>query len=443
MLLQEERRIVLADRNELNPLSPAVVECPFGFFAQLRREPPVYVPRARFFLISRYDDVQQVLLNPELFSSAGSPGVRRKVAAEVLEIMAQGFRPRPSVQTSDPPLHQLYRSLFSKAFSSHRVARLEPRIRRLANELIDTFVDDHRVDLVSQFAGPLTLTVFASILGLPPSDVPILKRWSDDAAAPLGEAMDRRREVECAQSELAAQRYFSAQLDERRREPRDDFLTELCAARLGGAKALDNREIFFLLLQLLVAGHETSGSLISSAMLLLVNHPSQLAAVCNQPSLIPNLIEEAVRLESPIKAFFRVAKYDTELGGVKIPAGSRLAVLFASANRDESHFPDPDRFDIRRENAGEHLAFGLGIHYCLGATLARTEARIAFEVLLSRLKDIRLAAANDFRHTPSFIFRGLRALHLEFSPDATAHSRKVNSQQLAKRRQASEQRATK
>jgi cytochrome P450 len=295
------------------------------------------------------------------------------------------------------------------------VSVLEPHIRRTANELVDSFVEDRRVDLVSQFAAPLSLTVFIDVLGVPRSDAARLKRWSDDAAAPLGEAMSREREVECACSELEAQQYFAAKLDERRQEPRNDFLTALCNARLGKKGLLDNQEIFYLLLQLLVAGHETSASLISSAMLLLVRHPEQMGAVRADQALIPNFIEESLRLEAPIKAFFRVARSDTELGGVKIPEGSRLAVLFASANRDEDRFPDPDRFDIYRENSADHLSFGSGIHYCLGAPLARTEARIAFEILLSRLKDIRLASGNDFSHSQSFIFRRLNSLYLEFS----------------------------
>ena len=405
----------MAATREFNPLSPAAVECPFGLFAQLRREPPVYVPHARFFLISRYEDVQQVLLHPESFSSAGSPGVRRKLPAEVVQIMAKGFRPVPTIQTIDPPAHQRYRSLFSKAFSSRRVTQLEPDIRQIANELVDGFVSHHRVDLVAQFAVPFPLTIISRWLGLPRADLPSLKRWSDAAAAPLGGMLDHDQEIECAQSELEAQQYFAAKLDERRREARDDILTELCYARFDGSEPLDNAEIYYLLIQLLVAGNESVRNLISSAMLLLLTHPGHMAAVHSKPELIPNFIEEALRLESPIKAFFRVARSDTELGGVKIPAGSRLAVLFASANHDESHFSNPERFDIYRENAGDHFAFGLGIHYCLGASLARTEARVAFEVLLTRLKDIRLGAGNDFTHTPSFIFRGLNALHLEFS----------------------------
>jgi cytochrome P450 len=405
----------MAGTKELSPLSPATVECPFGLFAELRRESPVYVSEGRFFLISRYEEVQQVLLHPEVFSSAGSPGVRRKVPVEVLEIMSKGFRPVPTIQTIDPPAHQLHRSLFSKAFASRRVAQLEPDIRRIANELVDGFVGDRRVDLVSQFAVPFPLTVIADWLGLPRAELPMLKRWSDAAAAPLGGMIDREEEIECARSELEAQHYFAAKLEERRREPHDDILTSLCNARLEETPSLSNAQIYYLLIQLLVAGNESVRNLISSAMLLLLKHPQQMAAVRAEPALIPNFIEESLRLESPIKAFFRVAKSATELGSTKIPAGSRLAVLFASANRDESRFPDPDRFDIYRKNAGEHLAFGLGIHYCLGAPLARAEARIAFEVLLGRLRDIQLSVGNDFSHTRSFIFRGLESLHLEFS----------------------------
>ena len=405
---------MIAAANELNPLTPGAVECPFGLFAQLRQQPPIYVPAAHFFLVSRYEDVQQVLLHPEVYSSAGSPGVRRKVPAEVIKIMSKGFRPVPTIQTLDPPAHQRYRSLFSKAFSSRRVARLEADIRLIAHELVDSFINNRRVDLVEQFAVPFPLSVIAGWLGLPRTDLPNLKRWSDAAAAPLGGLLSRAHEIECAQSELEAQQYFAAKLAERRRAPGDDILTELCHARPEGTERLNDGEIYYLLIQLLVAGNESVRNLISSAMLLLLQHREQMAAVCAEPGLIPNFVEEALRLESPIKAFFRVAKSDTKLSGVTIPGGSRLAVLFASANRDDSHFSEPERFNIYRQNSADHFAFGLGIHYCLGAPLARTEARIAFEVLLGRLKQIRLAAYNDFTHTASFIFRGLKALHLEF-----------------------------
>ena len=167
--------------------------------------------------------------------------------------------------------------------------------------------------------------------------------------------------------------------------------------------------------QLLIAGNETTTNLIASAMMLLVRNPDQLRLVTEDSSLIPNMIEEAMRLESPVQGLFRVAKAASEIGGVKIPEGARLVVMYASGNRDEAEFPDPDRFDVRRANARTHLAFGHGEHFCIGAALARLEARVAFETLLTRMPVIRLAAGkNDFAHTPSFILRGLKELHLEF-----------------------------
>ena len=172
-----------------------------------------------------------------------------------------------------------------------------------------------------------------------------------------------------------------------------------------------------ILSQILVAGNETTTSVIAGAMLLLLQHPEQMQALQADCALIPNCIEEALRIESPVQGLFRTAKVDTELSGVKIPAGARLVVMYGSGNRDNEQFPQGDQFDIRRANAKEHLAFGEGVHYCLGAPLARLEAKLAFETLFTRLRNIRLATdKNDFTHTPSFILRGLKTLHLEFDP---------------------------
>ncbi len=169
-----------------------------------------------------------------------------------------------------------------------------------------------------------------------------------------------------------------------------------------------------ILQQFLVAGNETTASLIASATLLLLRHPDELARVTADPALVPNLVEEALRLESPVQALFRVATGETELGGVRIPAGARLAVLYASANRDAAQFPDPHRFDVRRENARSHLAFGRGEHFCIGAALARKEAVVAFETLLPRLRGLRLRKDRELVYEPSFILRRLRTLDLEW-----------------------------
>lgn len=331
--------------------------------------------------------------------------------------MAQGYPFENTLLTNDPPSHRRFRGLANRAFTPRRVAQLESNVRAIANDLVDAFIHDGRVELVHQFGVPLPLTVIADALGVPRTDLPIFKKWSDDTVAPFGGMITLEREVECARSTVEFQHYFAAKLEERRAQPQDDLLTDLVNARFEGEKPLTTAEILSILQQILVAGNETTTNMIASAMLLLLQHPEQMAAVHADHSLITNLVEEALRIEAPVQGLFRIAKVDTELGGVKVPAGARLAVMYGSGNRDESKFSQADRFDVCRANAKDHLAFGHGIHFCLGAPLARLEGKIAFETLFPRLQTIRLAEdKNDFTHMPSFILRGLKALHLEFDP---------------------------
>jgi cytochrome P450 len=332
-----------------------------------------------------------------------------------MAIMAQGWRPKGTLLTNDPPTHRRFRNLVNKAFTPRRVATLEPSIRTVAIELIDSFAGEGRAELVHQFAVPLPLTVIADALGVSRQDLSTFKRWSDDTVAPFSGLISHEREIECARSGWEFQRYFAAELDARRERPRDDLLTDLINARLEDERPLDTREMLNILVQILVAGNETTTSLIASAMLLLLRHPSHLSRLQAEPARIPNFIEEALRYESPVQGFSRVAKVDTQIGDVSIPAGSQVVVMYASANRDERHFEHAHEFATDRENAREHFAFGGGIHYCLGASLARLEAKIAFEELLLRLDDLSLAEhLNDYMHTPSFTLRGLKALHIEF-----------------------------
>jgi cytochrome P450 len=409
----------MASLDKFNPLAPETAENPYEFRRAMREEAPVYqVPGAGFFIVSRYEDVMSVLCNEELFSSKIPPGRQEEPTDEIREIMAQGYPMANTLLTNDPPSHTRFRALVNKAFSARRVATMETPVRTIANELIDRFAGDGRVELVSQFAVGLPLTVIADALGVRRADMDKFKRWSDDAVAPLGGLISYERRVECARSMVEFQHYFAARLDERRREPRDDILTDLINARLDGAEPLDTAEMLNILLQLLVAGNETTTNLIASAMMLLLKNPEQMAALRNDAALIPNFVEEALRMESPVQQLFRQATADTEISGVKIPAGAIVAACYASANRDDAQFPDADRFDSRRDNARTHLAFGQGVHFCLGAALARLEARVAFELLLARLKNIRSAPnRNDFTHVPSLILRGLRELHLEFDPE--------------------------
>ena len=406
----------MASLGEINPFSPESIEDPRAFWSAMRADQPVYlVPGTGFFAISRYEDVLHVLTNEEIFSSKEPPGMQMQPSPEVAEILKQGYPPADTLLTNDPPAHTRFRALVNKAFSPRRVAAMEPKIREIANDLVDRFIGDGRVELVAQFAVGLPLTVIADSLGVAREDMNKFKRWSDDAVAPLGGMITPERQIECAHSLVEFQHYFAARLEERRAEPRDDLLTDLVNARLDGVEPLNVPEMLNILQQLLVAGNETTTNLIASAMMILLREPGQMAALAADRSLIPNFIEEALRLESPVSALFRVTLADTEVGGVRIPAGSRVVVIYGSGNRDDAHFPEAVRLDIRRENARTHLAFGQGVHFCIGAALARMEGRVAFEILLSRLRNIRfMAGRNDFAHTPSFILRGLKELWLEF-----------------------------
>lgn len=401
--------------SEYNPMAPETAEDPYEFYAALRQQAPVYeVPGLGLFIVSRYDDVLQVVRNPGLFSSKSGPAALPP-PPEVLEIIRQGYVPVDTLLTNDPPSHGRYRALVNHAFTPRRVAVMEEYMRELAEALVGAFAARGRAELVGELAVPLPLTIIADQLGVPRADMGDFKRWSDDSVAALGGMISFERQLECARSIVEFQRYFEKRIEEVRTRPRDDMLSDLVQARLdGGGDGLGVAELLSILQQILVAGNETTTNLISSAMLLLLRNPEQMRAVVEDPSLIPNMIEEALRLESPVQVMFRMATEDVELAGVRIPGGARVAVHYAAANRDERQFPEPERFDVRRENARSHLAFGFGQHYCIGAGLARKEGIVAFETLFARLRDFRLAAGADLSHQPSFILRGLRELAVEF-----------------------------
>ena len=276
------------------------------------------------------------------------------------------------------------------------------------------------VELNEAFAVPLPLVVICDMLGLPRSDLAQFKRWSDGIAQ-LGGMVSAEKLVEIQRGYVEFNRYLAERVDERRRDPRDDIMTDLITLTFdapdGEHRALTNPEILSILPQLLVAGNETTTNTITSGVALLVDHPDQMQAVRDDRALVPNLVEEVLRLESPVQCHFRRATRDVVLGGVEIPAGAGVGVIYAAANRDDRQFAAADRFDVRRGNARTHLAFSQGIHFCVGAPLARLEAKVAFEALLDGLSDMAFAPGrNDFCHVPSFTHRGLKQLWITFDP---------------------------
>jgi cytochrome P450 len=257
-------------------------------------------------------------------------------------------------------------------------------------------------------------------MGLPQEDILPVKLWCDARIERMGGSLiSYERDLEAARQVVEFQYYLFKKIEERRTAPGDDLISHMVTAHVEGfgGRSLTTEELISMIDIILLGGNDTTINLLSSGMALLLQHPGQLALVYADPSLIPNFVEEAMRVESPVQCLFRTAKADAEVGGVRVPQGSRLAILYGAANRDAEQFPDPDHFDVRRPNAKMSVAFGAGIHFCLGASLARLEGKVAFETLLTRLRNVRLAEGkNDFRHTINPIVRGLKQLHLEFDP---------------------------
>ena len=410
------------DITKVNMVSPEVLECPYPYYERVREEAPVHQTPLGFWAVSRYEDVLSVVRNPEMFSSlAQSNSFVTTPPPEVIEIAKQGYPRVNTLLSNDPPSHTQFRNLVNKAFLPKRVAQLEDSIRKIANDLIDAFINDGKVDLVEQFAVGVPLTVIADALGVDRADMPKFKKWSDDSVAPLSGMLTPERQIECAHSRIEFQKYMVDRVREREENLRDDLLSDLVQARFdSGERAgegMTMAEMLDVIAQLLVAGNETTTKLIAAATLMLVENPEQMAKVRADHSLIPNLVEEALRMEAPVQMLPRFTKDDVEVGGVVIPKGSVVMAMYGCANRDGGKYPNPDMFDIERDNARTQLAFGQGPHFCVGAALARSEARIAFELLLSRLNNIALANVDTPTHRElSMTLRGLTNLHLTFTP---------------------------
>jgi cytochrome P450 len=377
------------------PLDPAVRRDPYALYERGRREFPVYehvgLP-VRLISVFRYADVQAVLRDAELFSSDFAAG--RNLPPQVQALADQA---PPSMLGMDPPDHTRLRSLVNKAFTPRIVRQLEPRLHAVAHELLDAALAQREVDLVQALTYPLPVTAIAEIIGVPVEDRDQFKVWSDQAVATLGTAFFAPPTVEQLERQLALRKemqgYFVPLAESRRREPRDDLLSGLVRVEHEGSK-LDHDEMLAMLVLLLVAGNETTTTLIGNAVLALLEHPDELKRLREAPALVPSAVDEVLRFESPVQFDPRRASRDTEIGGVAIAEGTLLLNWLGSANRDERVFERPDVFDIAREK-NPHLAFGFGAHHCLGHNLARLEASVALEVLLARTAGFERTGSDD------------------------------------------------
>ncbi|WCT05785.1 cytochrome P450 [Rhodococcus qingshengii] len=393
------------------------VKCPYPFYANLRAEDPVHnLEGEDVYLVTRHEDCLDVLSKPEVFSSKAGPGLRQKeLMTAPRSVENGGHRIVRTLLTNDPPSHTRYRGLVAKAFAPRRLKALEPQIHELVDSLIDSFAATGHIDFVRDLARPLPLTVIADFLGVPREDLDSFRRWSDDAAEVLGGQLSPERSIECQESLNELLDYLAVKVEARRNQPADDFLTVLVETEVDGDRPLTTEEILAISYVTLVAGNETTVNLLSSMMLLLVKHPDQLDRLRNDRSLISSAVEEALRMEAPVQGSVRLALEDTAVGGCPVPQGSRLLVLAGAANRDEDVFEQSETFDVGRKDSKDHLTFGKGIHFCLGATLSRVEARIALEHLLDRIDSIELSPDFSPEYANNAVLRALISLPLNIS----------------------------
>jgi len=415
------------DLSRFNPFDPQTLQCPYPHYAQMRAECPVLaVPAIGVHLVTKHDLIMQVLRDPHTFSSqfggAGMP-MPAEDRKRLAEVIAEGYPRVPTMLTADQPGHTRYRRMVSKAFHPSSIAAMEPVIRSVTTRLIDSWIDKGSIEFVPEFGVPLPVEVIAHALNVPDDRMADFKRWSDDSIAGIGTNITLEQRIEAERGVNEFQRYFAEQIELRRAEPRDDLLTNLLNASIDDSDAeiddkrpLDMPEMLSIVQQLLVAGNETTTKMLTEMMRLLGEHPEQWELVKRDPSRVEKVVEETLRISTPTQGMWRVVTRDVELGGVRLEAGTRIVIVFSSANRDEVLYDAPDAFDPDRENLRDHLAFGKGIHFCLGANLSRLEGKVALEELSRRLESFRLSDDNDYSYHPSFMLRGLTRLKIDFTP---------------------------
>jgi len=402
-------------------LSREALENPHAVFATLREKAPVCQVDNGWWAVSRYEDVVFVLKHPEIFSSAEMPSMRLTVLDERLR---EPIVPdHASIVASDPPVHTRLRKLISGAFTPKAMARLEVRIREVVTSCIDAMLDKlaagrSQIDLIADLATPLPVIVIAELLGIDPERRADFKRWTDDVVnVPVGTKQAETEVCRILRSRKELREYFDGLLEGRRRRPTDDVIGDLCRAEVAD-EALTTDHVLSLAITLLIAGNVTTTNLIGNGTLALLEHPDVLARLRARPELVPRFIEEVLRYDGPVLTLSRRATRDVTLSGVTIPEGAVVLPLVAAANRDPAMFAFPDRFDIDRETRG-HVAFGFGIHFCVGAPLSRLEGRIAFDELLRRMPPFSRGSERA-EWLDTFGFRALRHLPLEIDRSASA-----------------------
>jgi cytochrome P450 len=400
---------------DFDPLSATFLADPFAVLASLPRETPIfYAPSIDYYVVTRYSDIKAVFLDPETYSAAPAQLPLVQIVPEAARILlGGGHRPQPSMVSLDAPAHTRLRSPTARAFTPRRVAQMDPRIRRTIDQLLDVIDPSAPFDLVSTFTFPLPATMIFSFVGIPERDWPQLKEWCGHRASLAWGRPTPGEQVHHAMNMAAYRSYLGALVATKASARDDDFASDLLAIHDEDPAALTHEEIGSILYSLTFAGHETTNYLIGNLVRRLLEKSARWDAVVADPGLIPYAVEETLRYDPPVPAWRRATKRPVTLGGVDLPEGAKLLLWLAASGRDASVFPEPETFDFYRAETHKSLAFGLGIHYCLGAALGKMEAQLALEALTKRFPRLRLVDGREISFHPNISFRGPQALWVQ------------------------------
>jgi cytochrome P450 len=404
-------------------LEPAINADPFPTYERLLAEKPIYFdPAVNFFIVTRYDDIRRILADPKTFSSASwLDSAQKQVHSEHAEKMrerfeAKGWIPVPTLGTTDNPRHNELRTIFDAAFRPARIKEMEGAIRETAEGLVDAF-PQNPVEIVSAFAVPLPLIVICQQTGARREDVWRIKAWMDALISRAGFMLTEEQEGHVVDQLIEAQHYFKKAIDELRGKPDGTVLGDLVNASIGSGGSMSDAELMSNIMDsIFLAGTETTTNSISGGIRILCSQPELFTRIkSDMDKYLRVFVEEVLRLETPSQGIYRVVATQTEIHGVTLPPGSVLHLRIAAANRDDRKFPAPCDLDLERKNSGGHLAFGSGIHHCIGAPLARREMHWAFMTLLTRFNGVRFSPEQqEIEYLPNYMFRSIRKLQVEF-----------------------------
>jgi cytochrome P450 len=398
---------------EFDPLSEEFLADPYSILAGLPGggAPVFYAPSIGYYVITRYADVERVFADPATYSAAVAQAPLVPLVTQAQQILlAGGYKPQPTMVSLDEPAHARLRKPAARAFSMKRVNAMLPAIEATTARLLDAIAGQAEFDVVAALAFPLPANIVFSLMGVPDKDYPQLKEWCGYRAALSWGRPAPDDQVSIATAIAAYRKYLRDLVDLRAAEPGDDLTTDLLAISAENTGRLSRDEIGSILFSLSFAGHETTTGLIGNTVRRLLEDPARWASVVAEPGLIPAAVDETLRFDPSVPVWRRVTTKATTLAGIELPAGAKLFLWLAAAGRDGTVFTDPDAFDLHRPGADQHLAFGKGLHYCLGANLGKLETQIAVTELARRYPDLSLIPNQNLAFHPNISFRGPQAL---------------------------------